>query len=832
MAEEILVADLPQATQQQLDDAANLKFLADSLTGTAQTVHVTLAQIQSTISSSPAETIEYNHGDVATATTVNFAVNGPVQKLRAIGNVVIAFTAPATAGWITLAIHQDATGGRAITLPAFANGVPYVNTYPSGVTIIHAYYDGSAFHLNSLVKDSAFITDWGAKTSLANNSPYVQAMIDAGVKHIKIPSGTFKGTATLSVASDGVTIEGVGASSVWELTTGNDVAIDFNGGSAATRLVGCGVKNLWIRGEGFSGSPVEPSSTATGVGVMARHVAFFEMTGCIVSHCSGNGVYLLDSRMTEVSSNVFFENYWNTAWSYGGGSDIYTADDDEGLVIQNNFLCSNNKLGVFLLSNNEASSILIDGNIVIPVDDNGSVLADAAVKRSHGIGLFYGNASSTINELGRMVVSDNVIHKTRWNGIYASCDNATAPDTGGRFLITGNHCARNGIDHMTGDDPLQGGIVVLGGRDVQVIANQVVDYLGYSSTDGGNTGYGAINVYQQHEGANLQIVDNLVSKTPCNGIYVGTWAGRADIRGNRLYEIGDAATTASRGIYCYSTQTPRAALTSVSVADSGDLISKAGHGLSNGDRGVFATTANGLDKNLIYYVVNANVNDFQVSLTPGGTPVAITSDGSGHTFSDYTELGGHHIAGNRIQAWNGAIYYSVANGSLPPVIESNVLHNLRVADFAGAGIQVTGQEGHVRNNFCSKFLYGVHFSSAITGRRTESISIDGNNFDACGYGIRADNDGSGNGLVLACNNTFDGSSVRIYATTTAVVEGRRLGNGNIEAWLPAAPTFGTWKQYDVVKNSEWQAAEAIDWVKTDAGEELFSAATFTARNPA
>ena len=65
-----------------------------------------------------------------------------------------------------------------------------------------------------------------------------------------------------------------------------------------------------------------------------------------------------------------------------------------------------------------------------------------------------------------------------------------------------------------------------------------------------------------------------------------------------------------------------------------DVITSNGHGLSNGNQVNF-TTDGALPGGLleyteeVYFVINAAINTFQVSLTPGGSAVDITSTGSG-----------------------------------------------------------------------------------------------------------------------------------------------------------------------------------------------------------
>jgi len=70
----------------------------------------------------------------------------------------------------------------------------------------------------------------------------------------------------------------------------------------------------------------------------------------------------------------------------------------------------------------------------------------------------------------------------------------------------------------------------------------------------------------------------------------------------------------------------------VTVNGAADLILRAAHGVTNGTVLQFASTGalpGGLVAGATYFVVNSNLNDFQVSLTSGGAAVDITSSGSG-----------------------------------------------------------------------------------------------------------------------------------------------------------------------------------------------------------
>lgn len=69
----------------------------------------------------------------------------------------------------------------------------------------------------------------------------------------------------------------------------------------------------------------------------------------------------------------------------------------------------------------------------------------------------------------------------------------------------------------------------------------------------------------------------------------------------------------------------------VTMQDAGDTVTRTGHGLANGTRVSFATivSTTGISINTIYYVVNATVNTFQVSLTNGGAALPLTTNGTG-----------------------------------------------------------------------------------------------------------------------------------------------------------------------------------------------------------
>ena len=81
-----------------------------------------------------------------------------------------------------------------------------------------------------------------------------------------------------------------------------------------------------------------------------------------------------------------------------------------------------------------------------------------------------------------------------------------------------------------------------------------------------------------------------------------------------------------------------AAGTAVTVSDTTDTLTRTAHGLKDGDR-VYLTAVSvpsepgGLPSGTLFFVVNKTTDTFQLARTPGGTPIDVTSAGTGVTFS-------------------------------------------------------------------------------------------------------------------------------------------------------------------------------------------------------
>ena len=90
-------------------------------------------------------------------------------------------------------------------------------------------------------------------------------------------------------------------------------------------------------------------------------------------------------------------------------------------------------------------------------------------------------------------------------------------------------------------------------------------------------------------------------------------------------------TNLSVGMFVSGTGTTLTTGNSCVFTDSGDLVTAAGHGLIDGDivslKTITGTTGIGIK--IIYYVVNATTDTFQLSLTQGGSVIDLVTDGTG-----------------------------------------------------------------------------------------------------------------------------------------------------------------------------------------------------------
>jgi hypothetical protein len=145
------------------------------------------------------------------------------------------------------------------------------------------------------------------------------------------------------------------------------------------------------------------------------------------------------------------------------------------------------------------------------------------------------------------------------------------------------------------------------------------DFLTKFTVVGGNNAYGTeLHIYAG---------DTIAS---------GSAVQKLDI--NSLYVIGVSAAN-KLSVVEFLSSTAGADIASVTLTDVGDLFTKVGHGLVNGDKVIVTTvtTTTGLSTTIVYYVISVAGNDFQLSLTSGGAAVVLGGGNGSATLKKLTQ---------------------------------------------------------------------------------------------------------------------------------------------------------------------------------------------------
>jgi len=105
-------------------------------------------------------------------------------------------------------------------------------------------------------------------------------------------------------------------------------------------------------------------------------------------------------------------------------------------------------------------------------------------------------------------------------------------------------------------------------------------------------------------------------------------------RGDFIYVSPCPDYAETGGLRCYpNKELSKFLFVSFTTTNATNKIDAVAHGLSNGDAVILVTETTlpaGYSENTVYYVVNKGTDDFEVSLTIGGSAVTISDDGSGN----------------------------------------------------------------------------------------------------------------------------------------------------------------------------------------------------------
>jgi len=117
--------------------------------------------------------------------------------------------------------------------------------------------------------------------------------------------------------------------------------------------------------------------------------------------------------------------------------------------------------------------------------------------------------------------------------------------------------------------------------------------------------------------------DTVIGRAAAVQLATGNGLHFITVGNNVAIAMGDELEQWPSGRYC-----KRGTSITGTGADTGDLVTIADHGFVTGDLITFSvlTTGAGLTVQVPYYVIGATANTFQVSLTSGGSAVAITTD--------------------------------------------------------------------------------------------------------------------------------------------------------------------------------------------------------------
>ena len=195
------------------------------------------------------------------------------------------------------------------------------------------------------------------------------------------------------------------------------------------------------------------------------------------------------------------------------------------------------------------------------------------------------------------------------------------------------------------------------------------------------------------------------------------------------------------------------------------VVSKTAHGLSNNDPVVFTTSGalpTGLTATTVYYVVNKNTDDFQVSATVGGSAINTSGSQSGTHKVATGNDSNDGLAATRAGAW---------------LTQQHAIDQMSLVDANGYGVTIQLADSAyaaATASFCLSILYRPHNSSYfyILGNPTTraNVYIDGV-------------DNSPSGIVLGYNS-ISGAVAQVFVDKISGITIKNAAN-LLEAWSVA-----------------------------------------------
>lgn len=223
--------------------------------------------------------------------------------------------------------------------------------------------------------------------------------------------------------------------------------------------------------------------------------------------------------------------------------------------------------------------------------------------------------------------------------------------------------------------------------------------------------------------------------------------------GNFTVDWGDGsapvnytASTVATYNYSYSASGLNDTNGPVTFQDSGDTVTRASHGYHDGHTVSFysITTTTGISIGVNYYVINATTNTFQLSLTPAGSAVTLTTDGSGailgykQAIVTVTPQSGQTLTKIDLQQrYSAGISTTGDSGWLDVIIVGSSITTLMVGSSAySSSTQLITHRSMERFSLLSSAVTLAYLLAECTGLRRVDSLVSSNPNQQATYGVR------------------------------------------------------------------------------------------------
>ena len=453
--------------------------------------------------------------------------------------------------------YGDTASGQ---LPSAASRAGYLLAFDgSGNPITVASVTGTATQLAIDLANSVSTTTGAGQVGYGSALAYTAGTVGAKLKETISTTGFSSLQAALTAAA-GKSLRVVGSYTITvAVTVPANTYVFSQGGEGTVTQTTAGQNALTLSGDGITidGLRIVGPNSGAGSAIRGDSLTAPAVRNCVIQSWL-YGVQLRGCKNPRVEDNRIYGGTYDS----NSSADIFiygsSGAPSNRVVITGNFCLSNNDNGISFDSNSGDREVLIQGNIVYPLQSDGTTpLADANNRRRYGIIAGYNGTTAT-----RAVVSGNILKDIPHSGIYIQASTLPAGDV----AITGNLISRCGFGTIyPADASLRAGIFFAGAGADAVTGNVVVDCatagikitpdFAYSSTNqprsvvSGNTvartaGYGIWLTNKPH--GYLVGHNRVINSTDANIYYETTSAdgGNCTFSGNHI----DSNTTNKGGI--------------------------------------------------------------------------------------------------------------------------------------------------------------------------------------------------------------------------------------------------------------------------------------------